>query len=79
MHALRQAGERDGAHQQTEVAQRDVVEAGHGDQVENDAGQPGRHDPGADTRRDRDQHAGRDLDHSHDVHALVGATGKQMV
>ncbi|CMK25621.1 Uncharacterised protein [Mycobacterium tuberculosis] len=48
MHALRQPGERDGANQQTEVAQRDVVETGSGDQVENDPGQPGR-----DLRADR--------------------------
>src|SRR4051812_10340805 len=60
----REPGERQRALHQSEVAQRDVVEARVGEQVDDDPREPCRDDIGPVARLQRDEHAGDDLGHA---------------
>src|SRR5262245_6334372 len=57
-----EAGEREGADQQAEVPQGDVVVLAEDDEIEDDPCQPGGDEVAADLRPDGDDEAGDDLD-----------------
>ena len=77
--AEREPRERQRAEHQAEVAQRDVVPAGEGQQVEDDPRQPGGDQGRAVARLDRDEDPGDDLDHADDVHEVLAAAGHDVV
>src|SRR6476661_845189 len=75
----REPPERERAQEQPEVAQRDVVEAGVGEQVEDDPRQPAGDHVGAVARLDRHQQPGDDLGHADDVHELLAGARRDVV
>src|SRR3954454_4714462 len=64
----REPRQRERAEQQSEVAQRDVVEPGDGEQVDDDSRQPGHDHRGAVARLDCHEEALQDLDSADEVH-----------
>src|SRR4029079_805642 len=75
----REAGERKGGEHEPEVTQRDVIEAGCGQQVDHDAGQPGGDYVGAVARLERNDDAGEDLDGADEVHEVLAGTGRDVI
>ena len=74
-----QPGQREGADQEAEVAQCDVVVVTDAEEIDDDAEQPRRDHVGADGGTHRHQDSRQDLDHADGQHGLVGGPGDQVV
>jgi len=75
----RQPRQRQRAHQQAEVTQRDVAVPAYEQQVDDDSAQPGRHQQPAEARRQQDDETSDDLDDADDVHRVGGVARNQVV
>src|SRR5947207_14200914 len=76
---LAQSAQSQSSQRQAEIAQRDVVVTGNGQEINDDKQQPKRDYVGKEPRFNKDPYARDDLDDTHDTHELMAMVTQDIV